>query len=505
MIWIKTLSKAIDYIESNLDNEISIDEISRQGISSSSHFQLIFHLVTGLTVGEYIRNRRLSLAAEDLLIPGSKVIEVAMRYQYDTPESFSKAFVRFHGVAPSKIKREQVRTFNPFTINISIQGGFEMSWKIADEFHMLDWKEVKEQKELSPEEKYKRIISWAGKARGRNPKVFDALCDWLMNDDDWTEDKLAENKEILMQGVLARFKEQNARLRTYLKELEPSGVVNFPVFKALDDFDKMLNGEKNGYWECKETAKMFADFSVMSNRNMREKIAGGKTGRQGVDTAGPLGLGYIGYLKDGDASVQWCLFMPDMAKNQQKGFQVDSFEYKLLPALRFIGIEDSNWHSETAEEYYIKKEAGIKKITETLDRLAEYNSEFDYDVLFQHHYGKGVDVEPCHGFWGRFMKADTPVPEGFVHFDLLPDDTDTTHLTFRSQFAYAKFSGDIDAMKSTEGFDGCGMYDVTRNIILGQNIRIPYPETYWTAEVFLNGFEKPTTAYMFSVMFSVVL
>ena len=120
MDWIQRLSKAIQYIETHLTDDIDIDEVSSQCYASSSHFQLIFHLVVGMTIGEYIRNRRLSLAAQDLLQPNSKIIDVAMRYQYDTQESFSKAFTRFHGVPPSKVQRWQVKLFNPLTINITI-------------------------------------------------------------------------------------------------------------------------------------------------------------------------------------------------------------------------------------------------------------------------------------------------------------------------------------------------------------------------------------------------
>jgi len=77
----------------------------------------------GMTIGEYIRNRRLSLAAQDLLLPNSRIIDVAMRYQYDTQESFSKAFIRFHGIPPSKARRGKVKLFHPLSINITNQGG----------------------------------------------------------------------------------------------------------------------------------------------------------------------------------------------------------------------------------------------------------------------------------------------------------------------------------------------------------------------------------------------
>jgi len=489
--WIRNLSRAIDYIESNLTKDISLEEVSSQAHSSSSHFQLIFHVVMGLTVGEYIRNRRLSLAAQDLLQPNSRIIDVAMRYRYDTQESFSKAFTRFHGVSPSKLKRGQARLFHPFAINITIQGGFDMSWKLADEFHLVDWNEIDGQRgeEIAAADRYKKIVDWARKARGKNPSVFDALTEWMLDDSQWTGDKLAENEQILMQGVLVRFKEQNARLRMYLKELEPSGIVNAPVFKALDDFDRELSGIQLDERLHEAVTGMFNDFATMREHNVREQVAGGKTGRHGVNTVEIFG--YINHLKNCDAQVQWCLFMPDLVKRQQNGFQVDSFDYKQMPAMRFIGREGDDSTAEIE---------GRKKLFQILDAMIEHKSGFDHDVLFMHHYGRGVDVEPCHGFWGRFMKADTPVPEGFAHWDFVPDDINTPYLTFLSQFAFAIFSGDIDAMHKVEGYDSNAMYDVTRNIILGQGVIIPYPDIYWTAEVFLDGCNKPSTAYMFSVV-----
>ena len=334
-------------------------------------------------------------------------------------------------------------------------------------------------------EKYKKITNWAWRARGQNPSVFDALTEWILDDSEWNKEKLAENKQILMLGVLARFKEQNARLRACLKELEPSGVVNAAVFKALDDFDNGLSGLS--CVECETVSKVFADFSIMQERSVREEIAGNRTGSSGTD--GVDVFGYINHLKDYDAQMQWCLFMPDVVKSQQKGFKVDSFEYKKMPAMRFIGREGKDLDDIEVRE----------KLFRTLNAMNEYKSGFDHDVLFMHHYGRSVDVEPWHGFWGRFMRADTPVPEGFSHWDFVPDDNNMPYLTFRSQFAFAMFSGDNDAMHKREGFDSDAMYDVTRNIILGQGVMIPYPDTYWTAEVFLDGCDKYSTAYMFSV------
>lgn len=129
MEWIQSLSKAINYIENNLKNEIGVDDVADYVYASSANFQRIFNLVTGMTIGEYIRNRRLTLAGQELLQGKGRIIDVAMRYQYDTQESFSKAFSRFHGVAPSCVLRRRVKlkVFLPLTINMTIQGGFDMS------------------------------------------------------------------------------------------------------------------------------------------------------------------------------------------------------------------------------------------------------------------------------------------------------------------------------------------------------------------------------------------
>ena len=85
-----------------------------------------------------------------------------------------------------------------------------------------------------------------------------------------------------------------------------------------------------------------------------------------------------------------------------------------------------------------------------------------------------------------------------MSFDLLAEKSDAPGLTFYSSFAFAIFSGDIEAMHKREGFDSDAMYDVTRNIILGQGVSIPYPDNYWTAEVFFDGHDKDSTGYLFS-------
>lgn len=342
---------------------------------------------------------------------------------------------------------------------------------------------------LTDAEKYQAVVQWAIRARGIHPNAFDALTEWILEDSQWTEDRLAENEEILMRGVLARFREQNARLRTCLEGLEP-GIVNAAVYPALDRFDEELSGHSADEQLQSAVSRMFADFSAMRERDVRKAIAGSVTGPFGTDTKEVTIYGYLNFLKDCDAAVQWALFMPDMVRRQQDGFKVETFEYRKLPAMRFVGREISDPAGADARDTF-----------RTLDALDAYRSGFDYDMLFQHHYGRGVDVERWHGFWGRFMKADAPVPEGFCCFDFVPrrDFCDpVSGPPFLAQFAFATFSGNPEAIHQREGYDSDAMYDVTRNIMLGQGTLIPYPDKYWTAEVFLNGYDRGSSAYLFS-------
>lgn len=91
MDWIKDTQKAINYMEMHLLENIGIDDVSNHVFSSSDYFNKVFRIVTGFSVSEYIRYRKLSLAGEDLLYSKSKIIEIALKYGYETPESFTKA------------------------------------------------------------------------------------------------------------------------------------------------------------------------------------------------------------------------------------------------------------------------------------------------------------------------------------------------------------------------------------------------------------------------------
>lgn len=132
MYWIKEMQSAIDFIEDRLTEELTIEDIARSANSSSANFQRIFSIVTGMTVGDYIRSRRLTLAGNELKESDAKILDIALKYRYETAESFTKAFTRFHGVTPSaaKHKKAVLKNFTPISINIDVRGGFTMQRRL---------------------------------------------------------------------------------------------------------------------------------------------------------------------------------------------------------------------------------------------------------------------------------------------------------------------------------------------------------------------------------------
>ena len=102
--WIEGFQVSIDYIEQHLLNELDIDEIAKNAALSPFYYQRIFGALCGMTVGEYIRARRMTIAAQELAGSDHKIIDIAMKYGYDSPDSFTKAFQRFHGITPTQAR-----------------------------------------------------------------------------------------------------------------------------------------------------------------------------------------------------------------------------------------------------------------------------------------------------------------------------------------------------------------------------------------------------------------
>ena len=139
MDWITGIQNAINYIEDHITEELDYEQIAKVSFSSSFHFQRVFSILCGYTLGEYIRNRRLTLAGAELANTREKVIDVAYKYGYDNPESFSKAFQKFHGITPSQARGNGVmlKSFSRLSIKVTLEGGSIMNYRIEEKPAML--------------------------------------------------------------------------------------------------------------------------------------------------------------------------------------------------------------------------------------------------------------------------------------------------------------------------------------------------------------------------------
>ena len=137
---ITAIQRAIDYTEAHLTDEIDYEAAAREAASSVFHFQRLFSMLCGYTLGDYIRMRRLSLAADELQRTGGKIIDIALKYGYDTPESFSRAFTRFHGITPTQARRGgNIKSFSRLSVKLILDGGNLMDYRIEkrDAFKLI--------------------------------------------------------------------------------------------------------------------------------------------------------------------------------------------------------------------------------------------------------------------------------------------------------------------------------------------------------------------------------
>lgn len=132
MDWIERLNQAINHIEEHLTEEIDYERLGQIACCSSYHFQRMFTYMAGIPLGEYIRRRRMSMAAVDLQGNDQKIIDVAAKYGYQSPTAFNRAFQSIHGIAPSAVKSEgvSVKSFPPIQFKIIVRGVEEMEYRI---------------------------------------------------------------------------------------------------------------------------------------------------------------------------------------------------------------------------------------------------------------------------------------------------------------------------------------------------------------------------------------
>ncbi|PUB16606.1 AraC family transcriptional regulator [Paenisporosarcina sp. OV554] len=134
MNWIDALQRSIDYLENHLESPFKMEDAAAEANVSVFHFQRIFLVLTDMSVMEYVRRRRLTLAAQELALTNVRVIEVALKFGYETPEAFAKAFKRQHGMSPSEARTSQkgFTTYNRLVISVQLKGALPMKVRIDE-------------------------------------------------------------------------------------------------------------------------------------------------------------------------------------------------------------------------------------------------------------------------------------------------------------------------------------------------------------------------------------
>ena len=163
MDFIKGLQSAIDYIEDHLTDEIDYERIAQKAACSTFYFQRIFSALCDMSVGDYIRKRRLTLAGRDLNVNKEKVIDVALKYGYESPEAFARAFSEFHGITPSEAKLDgsKLKSFTRLSVQITMKGGNAMDYKVVEKQAFKVLEKVKTHRIVN-EENFKTIPEfWA--------------------------------------------------------------------------------------------------------------------------------------------------------------------------------------------------------------------------------------------------------------------------------------------------------------------------------------------------------
>ena len=166
----EALQRAIDHIEAHLTEEIDVHGVAAQAYVSAFHFQRIFSALCGMPLGEYVRGRRMTLAAQELR-RGMKVIDAAMKYGYDSPDSFARAFRRFHGVLPSQagLPGVTLNALAPMKISLIQEGTSMMTYRIErkEAFTVVGYKRA-----FSSDTSYQEIPAWWTALMAQQPAVM---------------------------------------------------------------------------------------------------------------------------------------------------------------------------------------------------------------------------------------------------------------------------------------------------------------------------------------------
>lgn len=263
--WIEGMQASIDYIEENLTEPLEIGAVAGTAGLSPFYYQRIFGALCGMTVGEYIRARRMTLAARELAGTDLKVIDAAMKYGYDSPDSFARAFQRFHGITPSAAKESgaQLKSFAPLHIKISLEGGIMLDYRISEK---APFTVVGVKRRFNSDTSYQEIPKFWNEwlAQGENRPVMGSfgICIDMdgKNFDYWIADMYLPWKEIpegcetrmIPGGLWAQFRCTLKTLQTVNTQIWSEWLPSLKEYSLAGDYDLefYMEPDENGECEC---------------------------------------------------------------------------------------------------------------------------------------------------------------------------------------------------------------------------------------------------------------
>ncbi len=173
MKWLDQLNRAVDYIEANLEGEIGYDKAAQIACCSTFHFRRMFSYIAGVSLSEYIRRRKMTRAAFELQSSSARVIDLALKYGYDSPTAFNRAFKSVHGLSPQKAKAENtvLKSFLPITFKIQIKGDVDMNYRILSKpaFNIIG---VKRHYDMNVEENFKDVPMFWQQTYSQIPRIL---------------------------------------------------------------------------------------------------------------------------------------------------------------------------------------------------------------------------------------------------------------------------------------------------------------------------------------------
>lgn len=184
-VTIDSLQRIIDYIEENITEPLTPAVIAGQFFLSVSSINILFRVICDIAVMEYIRNRRLTLAGQELLTSDIRIIDLAYKYGYETPESFAKAFTRFHGFPPSFTRRiyPEIKIFQPLKIKLELQGGWVSTSTLSMPLHMTELKSLRQENYQA--DSYNDLIKSKGKEMETSMRTHYIFTKDMEQKEDW--------------------------------------------------------------------------------------------------------------------------------------------------------------------------------------------------------------------------------------------------------------------------------------------------------------------------------